>query len=238
MNIKHHIESPTHDLGGKDKAFSQGGNRLCFVHPESKDLCIKVLRPDRLPILKRREKSFPKNLKSLSAFDDNLQEAKTFQQITNEVGEQAYSLIPRCHGFVDTNYGKGLCIDLIRDHSGTISVTLKQYLWENGKTAIIEQLLHSFGERWVALCMPSRNLLLHNIVVQCNENGPAQLIVIDGLGWQNVISLARYIKPLARRKAARKVKRLWLAVDALLAKKSNNEDYGYHGWLSNDQRNQ
>ena len=49
--------------------FAQGGNRLCFVHPEDSLRCIKVRRPDFTLEDRRREKGFPKNLKPLSSFE-------------------------------------------------------------------------------------------------------------------------------------------------------------------------
>ncbi|MEE4252626.1 MAG: hypothetical protein V2I50_01140, partial [Desulfuromusa sp.] len=52
--------------------FARGGNRLCFVHPEDSRLCIKVRRPDFTLEDRRRKKGFPKNLRPLSSFDDNL----------------------------------------------------------------------------------------------------------------------------------------------------------------------
>lgn len=224
------------NLGTLDDAFSHGGNRLCFVHPHNSNQIIKVARPDRLAHIKRREKSFPKNLKPLSVFDDNLQESEVYQRITRWIGPQAFELIPPCHGFVATNLGPGLCSDLIRDDSGAISLTLKQFLWINGNTAELQKAVQHFTRRWSELGMPSRNLLLHNIVVQCEEGIPLRLFVIDGLGWPDLIPLGYVCKPLAKRKAARKATQLYLAIEALLQKKADNSHYGYHGWLNEESR--
>ncbi len=224
------------ELGSADNAFSQGGNRLCFIHPEDPTRCIKLLREDRSPAIKRGETYFPKNLKPLKYFNDNLQEASVYRKIDQCVGEPAYELIPRCYGFVETNLGPGLCSDMIRDSDNLISITMKQYIWTYGKDARINGALQSFGERWAELGMPSRQLLLHNLVVRCVDSVPVQLYLIDGLGWPDLVPLAYWSKRLARKKAGRRVVSLHHAIDRLLHIKHNKQDYGPHGWLLPDER--
>lgn len=224
------------DLGAEEAAFTRGGNRLVFVDPRNAGRCIKVLRPDRLPGTKRREKGFPKNLKPLSAFDDNLQEIRVYERILRSLGEQAFDAIPRTHGLVDTNFGQGLCCDLVRDDDGRISLSLKQYLWQHGRSAQLDATLRRFSARWCRLGVPSRNLLLHNMVIQCGGPRPQRLLVIDGLGWPDLLPLAWYWPALARRKAARRIVLLYQAVDALLERRDAEQDFGFHGWLEDGQR--
>lgn len=224
------------ELGGAGRAFAKGGNRYCFVHPARRDRCIKVLRQDRSPSLKRRQRGFPRNLKSLSTYDDNRQELRVYDAIDQTIGEAAYELVPRCHGMVRTDLGPGLCTGLIRDDDGRVSVTLKQYLWQHGETDALGSAVDDFATAWQALGMPSRNLLVHNIVVQCREGLPRRLWAIDGLGWPDFLPLAYWFRPLARRKAAKRIVRLRRAMAGVLEKKAENRDYGYHGWLEAEDR--
>lgn len=234
-SVTKHAETKVINLGDLGNAFSGGGNRLCFVHPGDPGRCIKVLRPDRSPAKKRREQPFPKNLKPLSAFDENEQEIRVFRRIDRYIGDAAYAYIPHFYGLVKTNLGPGVCSELIRDEDGGISITLKQYLWTHGRTTEIEQALDRFRAGWLALGMPSRHLLLHNIIVECRQQQPYRLVVIDGLGWPG-LPLPYWVPPLARKKAAKRLNRLDLAISALLKKKTSGEDYGYHGWLTPEQR--
>jgi hypothetical protein len=224
------------DLGDAGAAFTRGGNRLVFVDPRDARRCIKVLRPDRLPASKRREKGFPKNLKPVSAFDDNLQEIRVYERIARALGAEAFDCIPRIYGLVATNFGQGLCCDLVRDGDGRISLSLKQYLWQHGRNAELDDTLRRFSARWCRLGVPSRNLLLHNMVIQCSAADPQRLLVIDGLGWPDLLPLAWYWPALARRKATRKIELLYQAVDALLARRDAELDFGFHGWLEDGQR--
>ncbi len=223
-------------LGGEHAAFSRGGNRLCFVDPRDANRCIKVARPDRLPAIKRAEAGFPKNLKPLSSFDDNCEEAQVYARIGRSIGPAAFELVPRLYGAVATEYGTGLCFDLVRDDDGRIAVTLKQYLWQRGLDAALSAPLAEFGARWQALGMPSRRLLTHNILVQCAGGEPLRLWVIDGLGWPDLLPLAYASRALARHKAARRVADLDSAIAEQLAKRGDRAQFGYHGWLDDAQR--
>ncbi|MFV0278116.1 MAG: YrbL family protein [Parahaliea sp.] len=226
------------DLGEEGAAFARGGNRLCFVDPRHPERCIKVLRADRSPAQKRREATPIKRLKPLSRFDDNQQEAAVYRRIEGRIGSAAFELVPRLHGFVATSLGPGLCSELLRDDDGRIAITLKQYLWQHGESASLAPLLEHFCARWRALGMPSRHLLLHNIVLQYRGGQPAALKVIDGLGWPDLLPLAWYLPPLARRKAGQRARRLHSAILSLLDKRASGGDFGIHGWLDDTRRHE
>lgn len=223
-------------LGGEETAFSRGGNRLCFVDPRDPDRCIKVLRPDRLPHIKRAESGFPKKLKPLASFDDNREEALVYARIQRAVGEQAFTMIPRLHGRVETDLGPGLCQQLLRDDDGRIAVSLKQYLWQRGRDAALEAPLAIFRDHWAAAGMPSRKLLTHNLVVQCAAQQPVCIWVIDGLGWPDLLPLSRFFPALARRRAGRRVAALDASIQEQLDKRGDPGRFGYHGWLDESQR--
>lgn len=219
-----------------DAAFSSGGNRLCFVDPENTSRCIKIARPERSPEIKRAAKSFPNNLRSLDYFDENVSDLSVYKRIDKSIGEEAYSLIAKCYGAVETNFGHGLSFELIKDSDEQISMTLKQYIWQKGLSNELEVVLENFMSRWHTLGMPSRNLLLHNIVVQQNNASIKRLVVIDGLGWPDIVPLAYFIKTLARYKARRKTMRLPLAIQKLIEKRQAGGDWGLRGWMDSEQR--
>jgi PhoP regulatory network protein YrbL len=185
--------------------FAQGGNRLCFVHPDDPLRCVKVRRPDFPLAALRKKKKFPKNLKPLSSFDDNLEEHRVMRMLDKHVGPALYQHLSHCYGFEETDLGRGLASELIRDASGRISYSLKQYLWEFGPTDSFEKALGEFCAFWTRHAIPSRDLLLHNIVAQRDANGEvSRLVVIDGLGSPGFWPY-RWLPGSARRaRAARK----------------------------------
>ncbi|MCD6582468.1 MAG: hypothetical protein J7K90_11770 [Desulfuromusa sp.] len=218
----------------KLKPFAQGGNRLCFVHPQNPERCIKVRRPDFTLADRRRKKGFPKNLKPLSRFDDNLEEFQVMQVFEKRYSDPVFAHISRCYGFEETDMGKGLTSELIRDENGRISQTLKKYLWDHGLNDTITAAIRLFAEFWVNNSIPSRDLLLHNIVVQIFAEKIERLVVIDGLGSAGLISDRMMPRYFLHRKARRKVINLHQRIDQLLNQRGQGDFPGYHGLLIHD----
>lgn len=195
-------------LGSVANAFAGGDSRLCFVDPLDPAWCVKILRPDRTPARKRREQSWLKRLKPLQRFDDNLQEIRTYRLLDRCIGQAAYQLVPRIDGLVPTNLGPGLRSELIRDDDGRISLTLQAYLDVYGQNGSLQAVLADFSRAWRALGMPSRRLLLHNLVVQQQAARPFRIVVVDSLGWPDLIPAGYWVRPWARHRADRKLRYL------------------------------
>lgn len=217
--------------------FARGGNRLCFVHPAHADRVIKVRRPDFTLEDLRRKKGFPKNLRPLSSFDDNREEFAVMQDITTRLGEPAFALVSRCYGFEDTDMGRGLVSELIRDDDNRISRTLKQHIWDHGYDTELQAAVQRFGAAWAALGVPSRDLLVHNLVVQCKADGHIRrLVAIDGLGSASILPDRWLPRRIWLARAARKVANLHERIDTLLVARARNEFPGTHGLLIHDGR--
>lgn len=224
------------ELGSIENAFTRGGNRLCFIDPRDKSRCIKIPRPDRTPEMRRQAKGFPKNLRSVASFDENREEFAVWQYIDEHIGEDAYGVIPRCYGFVETNMGSALVMDLVRDENGCISKTLKQVLWEGKNNDGVNIALNDFALEWGRLGIPSKKLLLHNMLIKNSDTAKPNIVVIDGLGWQSLIPFGKIHPWFARRQAAKKANQLKTTINELLEKKRSGKTFGYHGWLDDQQR--
>ncbi|WP_020679339.1 YrbL family protein [Marinobacterium rhizophilum] len=213
-----------------ERPFAQGGNRLCFVHPDDHNRCIKVRRPDFTLEDLRRKKGFPKNLLPLSRFDDNREEFEVISALARHPGEVAFEHVSRCFGFEQTDLGAGLVLELVRDADGEISQTLKAHLWFEGYTADCRAAVERFCARWRDLQIPSRDLLLHNILVQKDSSGQiSRLVVIDGLGSPNIIPFRCLPASLRQAKVERKLANMQERIEQTLAKKARGENPGNHG---------
>ncbi|MBQ0758072.1 MAG: hypothetical protein KBT72_00350 [Zhongshania sp.] len=218
------------------KPFAAGGNRWCYVDPADSARCIKVRRPDFSIEDRRRSKGFPKNLKPLSSFDDNLDEFKVMVSLQSHYDDHVFAHISRCYGFVDTDMGTGLCSELIRDSGGEVSVSLKQYLWERGYDEDCRRAVNALCEHWLRYRVPSRDLILHNVVVQRDMNGASgsqiqRLVVIDGVGSAGIVP--GHLMPvfMQLKKAQRKVANIHQRIDDLLSDKAQGKGPGMHGFL-------
>ncbi len=212
------------------QAFAQGGNRLCFEYPGDPSRCIKVRRPDFTLEDLRRKKGFPKTLLPLSAFDDNQEEFEVITGLEKRQGDAVFEVISRCYGFEESDLGSGLVLELVRDADGRISQSLKAHIWFEGYNDDCRTAVELFCRRWLELQIPSRDLLLHNILVQKGVDGKIQrLVVIDGLGSPNIIPFNWLPSSIRRAKVERKVANLHQRIDDLLAKKERGAFPGNHG---------
>ncbi|MDX1696544.1 MAG: YrbL family protein, partial [Ketobacteraceae bacterium] len=106
----------------------------------------------------------------------------------------------------DTDLGKGLVSELIRDSSGKISCSLKQYIIEEGLTDSVQTAIDDLCNFWQENRIASRKLLPHNVVAQQDASGNVKrLVVIDGLGDPNLIPLKWLPQTIGNRKVAKNI---------------------------------
>lgn len=207
-----------------EKPFAHGGNRLCFVDPENPDRCIKVRRPEFTLEDLRKKKGFPYTVLPLSAVDESVKEDKILSACERKLGDALYSTVSRHYGFVETDMGPGLCSELIRNTDGRISLSVMEYVWDFGKTDSLLKAVDRFAEHWPQLMVPSRDLLLHNVVAQCNAHNEVQrLVVIDGLGYSGMIPFSCLPSSYKIRRANKKIEKFRRLLDELLEVQKKGE---------------
>lgn len=197
--------------------FAKGGNRLCFVHPSDNNLCIKVRRPDFSLTALKKTKPWWKQWRPISWFDDNLEEWNNYHKIMRICGEKSQMVISKQIEFVQTDFGLGLVSSLIRDDNGSISLSLQEHIWRHGLQNETALVIDRFIKTWTELAIPSRNLLLHNLVVQCDDlNRARKIVVIDGLGSPQAIKTEWLPKHIQTKKAAEKASKLYFFIGKAL----------------------
>ena len=190
----------------EDNFFAKGGNRLCYVDPRDSRRCLKVAMAHRTPEEKRKQARPWKRLRPIVYFDDNGREGDTYSRLQTIYGPPAFLHIPEFHGFVPTNLGNAICTDLIRDADGEISESMKSYLLKEGFTRSLFDALSVFTDWMQKHGIPTRHLLVHNIVVQREDDEKLQLYLIDGFGSSDPLPLVYKFRSLAKSKARRKVR--------------------------------
>lgn len=179
---------------------AKGATRICFEHPQCPQKCVKVAVRSR---------------------DAHLlgEELRTYSYVKSYLNEY----IPEYDGqLVDTNLGKGLVCELLRDDDGNCSKPLGRYC--GGRPAapeIISQLWH------FAYCLTAHDIFfydfnLQNFVVQ-QKNGKPCLRFTDLKSFDNYKSwtflrLEKIIPPLARYLMLRRLKRLFAALGTEVGK--------------------
>lgn len=191
--------------------FAGGGNRLCFVHPDEPDRCVKVLRPHQQGHLVRQRHRIPRNLRSAKHYDDNERERRGYDYVNSIRDEAVWLHIPRYYGRVQTDIGYGSVTQLMRDFDGAISKTLRQRLYVVGrKTQPDDAYLNSINELLEFIrrtSFLSRYLTPQNILsVRLSENRE-RLYLIEGFGPAQWIPIVRYISILKKLKIDRIISR-------------------------------
>ena len=166
----------------------KGKERLCYQHPNHENLCIKISQ-------KSRNRKYEENEKEFSYFNKHLKGSSNLP-ISEPVD------------WVQTNLGRGLTFQLIRDHDGSISKDLKTLIAQNQLSyddAIIgmEQLKQEFCEKMISVI----DLNLGNLLLQKISDDEHRLIMIDGFGIKNMIPVLYLSKFLGRKEITRRFDR-------------------------------
>lgn len=173
------------------KFIGKGATRICFEHPEDPNKCIKVaVRPKDNAVLEK--------------------ELKTYFLVRLYIEEY---LITYDHKPVDTNLGKGLVCELLRDDDGSYSKSLDYYLSKGPlDDEIVSQIWH-FSYSLVEHDVFFYDFNLKNFIVQI-KGGHKFLHYTDLKSFENYkswtfLKLEKIIMPLARYLMIKRLKRLF-----------------------------
>lgn len=149
-----------------DTIISSGFERDCWQHPDDIGLCVKTTR-----ILKTDR-------------NQNQQEYDYYQYLIKNNKLNKY--IPRIHGWVETNKGKGLIIDRVINYDNSASIGLENSLKNNLiNTETAERIIREFFVPFLKYGVVVSDECFSNFFVSFKKDGPI-LMVIDGLGHRRV----------------------------------------------------
>lgn len=146
-----------------DLIVGKGRDRVCYEHPQNSNLCIKIsISNDKQS---KREVSYFNFLKRTDA---DLSKISIFR------------------GKKNTNNGLGYTFDLIRDHDGSVSKTLRQCLEsQEFTTQWIQPQLIKLKQYLITNKICVRDISPSNIVCKKTPHG-IDLFIIDGVSNSNI----------------------------------------------------
>lgn len=169
----------------KSRLLGKGSSRLCYVHPEDSSKCIKVIYTDNPGLNAEEMKYYRRHLRHGISWE----------------------MLARPYGMVDTTLGPGAVFSLAYDFDGKISKTLAHYLSSVDFTPAAPQLTALLGKLKSYLlreCIVVRELKADNLVYQLSAPNRGRLVLIDGIGNNQLLPIANYIDRLARKVISRK----------------------------------
>lgn len=187
---------------------ADGGRRTIYKHPEYNNRLIKVPKMEEL-VSKRKRAPFYKRIRPLFMFDENYKDFFAYS-LYNRKDKKIFDFIPKSYGFVKTNIGKGLSVEWIKNFDGSISITVEEYIRQNGLDDKIKKALMELFDKIYETAFVCRELTDFNIVVKrLNDKNDIKLYIIDGFGNQEFIPISSFFKFLARRKILKHKKLFW-----------------------------
>ena len=200
--------------------FAEGGNRMCFVHPDNPNRCLKVAHPGILKKIKQT-KPWYKQLRSTESFDDNLREQNAYmQKALKSDNPKIWNHLAKWYGMVETSIGIASETELIRNN-GHIAETLEEYLFRDGLTNEIKNAIEEFHTWLRDYLVLTKNLIPHNLVLTSQE-GKLKIKIIDGLGSQAFFPLPSYSNIFAKRYVNRRIELMWSRINWDLSGRKGN----------------
>lgn len=216
-----------------EKPFAKGGHRACYRHPSDPKKCVKIMTSDWRTTGRRAKASWLDRVcRPKWYFHDNLFEYRFLKGEEKRVGEAAWEFLPRAYEILETDVGESesLVVDLITDTDGEVSVTLVEYLWENGMTDECREALRAMwrGVEENRIFVQGRP---DNLVVQKRSDGTCRCYAIDGFGFAQLIPLLRWSSGVAAKRFRKRKEKLRRSIDRILQQREDNSAAPDKGFL-------
>ena len=193
------------------RPFAEGGNRVCYIHPDNKNLCLKISKQE---VVKKMRSNAPwyKKLRSEQSFDDNFREERAYQQrAVKRTPQKIWRHLARWHEFVGTSKGLASCTELITNND-KVALNLEEYLFSRGRTTEINNALKDFEIFLKETKLLTKNIIPHNLAVKENDSG-LTLKIIDGLGCMSFIPLPEISDAFAKRYIKRRIELMYSRIE-------------------------
>jgi hypothetical protein len=142
-----------------------GHDRECWRHPLNRALCVKIPKPEQERAQNEIDFHYGSHLAHHAVAGPHL---------------------PRVHGWVQTNHGRGLVVDLIQQPDGTPCPTLPQAL-RRGMISEMEAvgLVYEAFDWLMANGVMLADYGVDNFLVRQPAEGRPYLVFVDGLGTRH-----------------------------------------------------
>ena len=193
------------------KPFAEGGNRVCYIHPDNKNLCLKISKPE---VVKKMRSNAPwyKKLRSEKSFDDNYREESAYKQrAIKENPQKVWKHLAKWYEFVETSKGLASCTELITNND-KVALNLEEYLFSKGRTSEIDKALKEFEIFLKETKLLTKNIIPHNLAVKENDS-ELTLKIIDGLGCMSFIPLPEISNTFADRYIKRRIELMYSRIE-------------------------
>ncbi|HWV79835.1 MAG TPA: YrbL family protein [Hyphomicrobiaceae bacterium] len=195
-----------------------GSTRNVYRHPDNPSLLIKVIRPAAIeerfgsgaPWYKFRRRRY----RHLIAYLREIRE----QIAVHAMGGAYPPYLQKIVGIVETDLGMGFVVEAVFGRDGNFAPTVADLIRRGQLDRTIRAKLDHFLEELVASPVIVADLNPSNVVLGFTPEHGEHFVLIDGIGFKNIIPLERMSAYANRWGKARKASQFRAAVEARAAR--------------------
>jgi hypothetical protein len=189
--------------------FAVGGARACYVHPDHPGRCIKIMLDTACAIEAIRRAGVTKQLNPDRRSDYNECEHRAYQKLEQRRNPEIWRHIPRCHGWIETDLGRGLVFDFLGGPDGVPAPNLLDYVTRRGPASETGRVVDEFKSFLVRVSLRISDLNLRNLVLWTPlDSSCPRIYLVDGLGDAGGFLWSEWMRPFWRWNIRRKIARL------------------------------
>jgi hypothetical protein len=196
---------------------ASGSTRNVYRHPDDPSLLIKVIRPAAIEERFGRGapwyKSKGRRYGHLIAYLREVRE----QIAVNAIGGEHPSYLQKIVGIVETDMGMGFAVEAVRGRDGNYAPTVTELIRRGQLDRPARTKLDQFLDELVASPVIVADLNTSNVVLGHRPDLGDHFVLIDGIGFKNVIPLERMSTLLNRWGKARKASQFRATVERRIA---------------------
>jgi len=216
--------------------FANGSHRDVYRHPGREDRCLKLMTEDWKDSLRwKKANVISRMIRPNGYYSESHGELYFSNDLERRLGSAGWNFVAQARGFVDSDLGPVLEVNLIRDYDGKISRTLKEHVWRHGLLPTYEQALdvfwHQLDEHWVFVAARPDNL-----AVQMNADGTCQIFAIDGFRYGRLIPIGKWFRVEQRRILAKRKRMVARKLEEIVTRRQTGGDIGKNGMIKSTQQ--
>ena len=197
--------------------FALGRERAVYRHPHRADACLKVLLPQTMET-KKRDKPVRFFLRGEKYYDPNWREWMSVRHAVDSGCPILRRHLPAYHGFVQTDLGRALCVELICDHDGEPSPSLGGAIEREGVSDSIEAAVEEMRE---CVMLPHNLFCLFSLgsaVCKTFADGSKRLFYAEYSRWGRGGTAIPMLRAIRKRRKIRNLRRI---IESLRRKQKN-----------------
>lgn len=169
-----------------------GHTQSVYQHPTDPDLLIKVRKLEKL------QRTYDRKIggrigykRKHGLYTTWMRELEHYFSVYLRLGYHP-QFLQRYYGVIDTDLGLGLVVGKVTDRAGRLAPMVRDVILRTGLTADLREKVTELHRQVNELRISTTDVSANNIVYGWNETAGDHLVMIEGLGVNTFIPLARF----------------------------------------------